>query len=304
MKKLLLSMAAIAAVMTSCDTSSGDSYSTLNVGEYNLITDLEDASAPAQVSSSAYAMKLNWSKYCIDMSTSDVVINNQKISFETDTMTLNTKYLVLEGSNDYIGMWTFSHKENIGKGAEVTNLDATITPGVFNVNNLYIPGVNSTTANAGYRLIMGYDLNSRYHVQTFWPLCYYVGKSYVSGTTTYSTNNTAYRVEMDFEKKNARVVVYYPEFSAEDKDVPKAIIFEEIPVLFDHNSYYLEAAAPKTTVLGEKDGVTAVVENEKYKCTDFSFRITSSDLTESSIQYNIDGKSIVFTGCSIIKASK
>lgn len=304
MKRFLLPVAAAAVILSSCDTNTKDSYSTMNFNEYNLISDLVDTSQPAQVSSSAYGLKLNWSRNCVDMTAQDIVINNQKVSFETDTMALKVGYLVAESSQQYFQIGMFDKKSNVGKGAVVTNLDAMFTPAVYNINNLYVPEVETTSGNVGYRMIMGYDLNERYHVQTFWPVCYYVGKSFVSGSETYGTEKTAYRVELNFEKNTARVVIYYPEFSSADKDVPQAIVLEDVPIKFDNKYYYLEADAPKTRVLGKKDNVIALVESDQYKATNFSLTMADPDLTQGVITYRIDGKYVTFDGCSIVKVNK
>lgn len=306
MKKFLFSLAAIATLLTSCDSNSKDSYTTVNFGESNLIVDLDNPSEPAQVSSAVYSVTLNYSKNCIDMSTNDLVINNQKVAFETDTMKYRSAMLVSQDGQNYINIGMFGRKGNVGKGAEVTDLDAMFTGGIYYVSDLYIPEVTSVSGAPGMRLVMGYDLNNRYRVRTMWNMCFYMGKSYVSGDIVFSTNKTSYRVELNQEKKTARVVVYYPELSDTDeqKKVPQAIVMEDIPIKFSHDRYYLEAEAPKTRVLGKKDNAIALVESAQYKATDFRLDITSSDLTEAAISYKIDGKSISFTGCSIIKATK
>lgn len=308
MKKVLLPMAAAAIILSSCSTNTKDSYSTINFGEYNLITDLDNPSEPAQTSSALYGVTLNWSKECADVVASDLVIDSQKISFETDTMALRTAYLVAEGSNSYVEMGMFGKKGKVGKTVDVSNLDALFTPGVYYVNNLPIPEFETVTGTPGMRLVMGYDLNSRYHVQTFWPMSFYVGKTYaVDSGNSFTTSSTAYRVELNFEKKTARVAVYYPEYSVGDKenDIPKAIVMENIPISFNHDGYFLAADAPKTRVLGKNDkGTPALVDSDKYKATDFSLMLTSKDLTEVSITYKIDGKSVSFNGCSIVKANK
>lgn len=305
MKRLLLPLTALSIIAASCDTETKDSYSTMNFGECNLITSLDDESQPAQISSSIYTMKLNWTKYCVNLSTSDLVVNNQKISFETDTMALKTYYLVSEANEgSYIENGIFSSRANVGTGAEITNLDATFTPGNYVSNSIYVPGVETMASYQGYRLVMGYDLNSRYHVQTFWPICCYMGQSYVVGAETFSTRNTSYRVELNTGKNTARVIIYNPEFTSSDNGVPKAIVVDEVPIKYSTKAYYLEADAPKTTVLGSKDGVVALVETDKYNVTDFSFSLASTDLTEAVITYKIDGMRVTFSGASIVKPSK
>lgn len=306
MKQILMTLAALAMLITSCDSGSKDSYTTANFGESNLIVDLDNPSEPAQVSTAVYSVTLNYSKNCIDMSTNDLVINNQKVAFETDTMAYRAATLVSQDGKNYFSIGMFGKTDNVGKDANITKLDAMFTPGIYYVSDLYVPEVSSVSGAPGMRLVMGYDLNSRYRIRTFWNMCFYMGKSYISGNYVFSTNSTSYRVELDMEKKTARVVVYYPQFSDKDDEegVPQAIVMEGIPVKFSHDSYYLEAEAPKTRVLGKKDNTTALVESDKYNATDFRMDLTSGDLTEAAISYKIDGKTVNFTGSSIIKASK
>lgn len=310
MKRLFLPLAALAMMATSCENSVNDSYSTMNFAEYNLISDLQDPSQPAQMSSSGYSLKLNWTKNCIDMTTNDVVINNQKVSFEVDSIPFNTYYM-MSGTNNapMFEYGVFSSKTPSGSGAKVTNVDALFTPGNYVTNNVYVPGIETMSANQGYRLLMGYDLDSKYHVQTLWPICCYMGQSYVTGSETFSTQNTSYRVELNSSKNTARVIIYNSQFSSSDEDVPKAIVIDEIPIKFSNRVYYLEAESPKTQVLGFKTTTEgyespALVDTDQYNVTDFSFTLTSEDLTEATIAYRIDGKQVTFSGCSIVKASK
>lgn len=306
MKRFLLPIGALAMILASCDTSMSDSYSTMNFSECNLISDLQNADQPAQISSSVYSLTINWNKYCVNLSTSDLVINNQKVSFETDTMKLSTYYLYSEvnGSNVYVDNNIFGSSENVGLSSTVTDLSALFTPGVYSVSNLYVPGVdNSSYSYLNYRLIMGYDLNSRYHVQTFWSDSYYLGTSYVSGNETFSTGSTAYRVILNAENNTAKVVVYYPQLSSADVDLPKAIVLEDVPIMFSNKYYYLESDAPKTQVLGSENGVTALVDTDTYNVTNFLLTMGDEDLTQAVISYKIDGKFVTFDGCSIVKAS-
>lgn len=303
MKKLLF-IAALAATLTSCGIDSKDSYSSVNFLEYNLITDLENASEPAQVAPAVYNLKLNYSKNTMDVTASGLTAGNDKISFETTPMPFTAYYLGSSDGSSSFTEYRFSSTSNVGNGAEVTNLSATVTPGVYNFSGLYIPGFESTQYSFGSRLLMGYDLNGKYHVQTFWTTCYYAGQSYVSGGgTSYSTKDTGYRVDLDFEKKTAKVAVIYPKLSEENTDVPNAIVMENVPILFSHNCYYLAAESPKTTVLGVKDNVQALVESERFNVTDFRMDITNGDLTEVSINYRIDNKAVNFEGLSVIKAT-
>ncbi len=301
MKRFILPLGLLALVLSSCDTSTGESYSTMTFNEYNLISDLQNTEQPAQMSSAEYSLRLSWTYNSVELSTSDLIVNNQKVSFETDTMALVTYYIVSESTGSYFENGAFGKSGNVGIGATVSDLSATFTPGSYSVTNIYVPGVETSANLLGYRLIMGFDLNDRYHVQTFWPDCYYKGTSYVSGEGSFSTTETSYRVILNAESGTAKVVIYYPQLSSADSDMPKAIVLESVPIKFSNKYYYLESEAPATQALGSKDGLTALVDTEEYNITSFSLTMGEEDLTQAIISYRIDGKTVTFDGYSIVK---
>lgn len=301
-------MAVLVAALSlaSCDgeLGSNESYTTSTFSGYNLITNLDDSSKPAEATAAAYRIKLNLNHICVDLTSSTFAIGSQTISFETDTMAYYSTYLVPEdGSGDYVSVGRFGKKSNVGKGATVTNLSGYITSGVYNLSSIYVPGFE-TAVYGSSRLILDYDLNDKYNVRTFWSSSFYCGRTDVAGKEGFYSYEPVYRVELNIEKNTAAVLVYNPAFSSSDIDMPKAIVFDDLELKYTHDSYYLESDAPTTLVLGQKDGVVALVESDEFKATGFSLRITDYDLTEVSIVYRIDGKSVNFNGSSIVQASK
>lgn len=299
MKKTLLSLGAAALLLTSCDTSTKDSYQTLTYPEYNLLVDTQDVDALAQASYSDYQVKFNISKYCIDVKSSDIIINNQKYSFETDTMAVRQKYFTIDGNTSYF--LTFSKKGSVGTGSAASDLTGTFV-GCFVPQTSDILNPSFTLA-AQERLDLSYTLNGRYRVQTFWPAAYYQGRNVaISGSDTYATTKTGYLTQIDFEKKTATIYVYNAEFSADKENaMPKVMRFEGIPVIFDHYGFRLESAAPKTQVLGIKDNRTALVDSVGFEAKDFILELTSADLTDVMISYKLKGNQINFQGTSILK---
>ena len=297
MKKTLLSLGAAALLLTSCDTSTKDSYQTLTYPEYNLLVDTQDMEAPAQASYGDYQVKFNISKYCVDVKASDIIINNQKYSFETDTMAVRQKYFTIDGTPSYYMMFS----KNGSAGNAVSDMTGTFV-GCFvpQTNDILNP---SFALAAQERLDLRYTLNGRYHVQTFWPAAYYTGRNVaVSGSGTHTATNTGYLTQIDFEKKTASIYVYNAEFSADkDNAMPKVMRFEGIPVVFNHYGFRLESAAPKTQVLGIKDKRTALVDSVGFEATDFLLELTSDDLTDVMISYKLKGNQINFQGTSILK---
>lgn len=302
MKKTLLLFGASALLLSSCDTSSQDSYQTIPYEEYNLIVDTQDMEAPAQASYGSYVVKFIMSKNVIDIKSSDIIINNQKRSFETDTMKLRSKVFNVEG----LGMaenYMFSKSGPTSVGSPASNLNGTLVW-------YYVPSGTSIlspdyTVTVGQRLDLSYTLNDRYSVQTFWPTAFYRGQTVaVEGAESYSSKSSDYLTQIDFEKKTASIYVYNAELSADqDKNFPKVIRFEDIPVVFNHEGFTITSATPKTTVLGKKDNQTAMVDSVGFAATDFTLELTSKDMTDINIYYKLNGKSVNFRGCSILKAN-
>lgn len=301
MKKTIFAFSMMALLLASCDTNVNDSYKTISYPEFNLIVDTQDASAPAIASYSKYDIKFNISQQCVDVKASDLILNNKRYSFETDTMALHHKYFKIDGNTSYY--LTFSQYGSAGVGSPVSDINGTfVACYVRQTTDSLNP---SYTVGAMERLDMSYVLDGRYKIQTFWPTAYFQGQtSAISDNGIFSTKDTGYYTEIDFSKNTAKVYVYNPAYSPEKEDaLPKVIRFEDVPVIITHDGFSLEAAAPKTKVLGVKDNRTALVDSVGFEATDFSLFLTSPDLTDAVISYKLKGRQFNFRGCSIIKGN-
>lgn len=299
MRKSLIPIALFALSLASCDTGVKDSYQTMNYQEYNLITDKNNLDQPAQASVGKYEIKYNISKNVMDVKGSDIIINNQKISFESDTMAIKVTYFKT-ADDGYVEVWGFS---KAGKaGTSVRDLNATF-PWTY-----YSKTTDLTTPDfevgCFQRFNVSYDLDAGYRVQSFWPSPFFKGNSYASeGTSSHSTKNITYLVQMNFVKNLATAYVYNPEFSVnKPSDYPKVIMIDSIPIKFSHSMFALEASNPKTKIRGKVDNKDVMVESPSFKATDFKMNFLSPDMTDVSISYEIDGKKINFNGSSVLKA--
>lgn len=299
MKTTLLSLGALALLLASCDTSTKDSYQIIPYTEYNLLVDNTDQTQAAQVSEGKYEVKFNISRNCVDIKASDIILNNQKYSFETDTMGLRQKFFNIDGTSTYY--LTFSKYGSTGMSSSASDLTGSFV-------YCYIPQTSdilnpSFNVGATERLDLSYTLSDRYKVQTFWPSAYYQGQSVASSKgNSYSTKGSGYLTQINFEKKTAAVYVYNADFTGEKENaLPKVMRFEDIPVVFTHEGFSLEASAPKTMVLGVKDGRTALIDSVGFAATDFTMDLTSADLTDVMISYKLRDHQVNFRGCSIVK---
>lgn len=293
----------MAILLAACDSSTKDSYQTITYPEYNLLVDNQDISAAAQASFSNYEVKFNISRNVIDLKASDIIINNQRYSFESDTMSIRTQTFKTEGFGDAFN-YIFSKTGPSGHGSGVSNINGKLVWCLMpNGSNILSPNYSVTV---GQRLDLSYTLNDRYSVQTFWPAALYKGQTVaMADGMSHSCNNSDYLTQIDFDKKTAAIYVYNAELSANQSPTfPKVIRFEDIPVVFTHEGFSLESAAPKTTVLGKKDNVVTMVDSVGFAATDFSLFMTSADLNDVIISYKLDGKSVNFRGCSILKAGQ
>lgn len=299
MKKAFLPLSIVALALASCEVH--DSTQSINYPEYNLIVDIQEPAQPAQVSSSvAYQVQYNFTKNVIDLKGTDVVINNQKYSFETDTMALRSKSFAIEGGYTY--NLCFSKAGQVRPGSNVKDVNGTVVFSYYPTSSSLLDPNYAVAATE--RLDLSYTINDRYKVQTFLPSALYRGQTVSSSDgQSLSTKESDYVATIDFQNNKASVYVYNAKLSEDQsKNFPKVICFDEIPVKFSHDSYYLESAAPKTTILGIKDNKAALVDSVGFAATDFSLVLTSPDLTEASISYKLDGHYVNFRGCSIVKA--
>lgn len=299
MNKIILPLAATVLLVASCDPNTKDSYQTLSYPEYNLIIDNQNPDQLAQASYVNYEVKNNISKDVIDIKASDLIINNQKYSFETDTMKLRTKTFSVEGGTTYNLYFTHPGKT----GTSVSDITGTFVYYYMAPSNLLNPTYENT--QVGQRLDMSYLLNDRYKIQTFWPSAFYKGQTTsFSDEGSHSTKNSDYLALIDFEKNLASVYVYNAELSAnQDAKFPKIIRFENIPVKFNHLGFSIESESPKTTVLGRKDDKAAMVDSVGFEAQNFSLVMLSGDLTETQISYTLKGNRVNFHGCSIVKGN-
>ena len=302
MNKLkILCLAIIALVLTSCDLANKDSYYDMTYGEANLIVNIKDPNQDASVSESAYKFHYNMSKNVVDVSTADIIINNHKISFETDTMAPTSKSF-----GEKLAYLGFSKAGNVGNGASVTDMKGYIPyQYVATSTNLFSSNYKFEYSYTE-RLLLNYVLNDEYRISTFKPFSTYVGSSHVSEESNiYSTKNTGYVVDIDFTKNKAKVYVLGMELEANPKSTdPKVMLLEDVPVVFTHEGFKLEASAPKTTIPGVVDNKSAFVESDNYKVTDFSISYVYPELVDVAINYNVAGKRVNFVGTSIVKTAE
>lgn len=302
MKKAIFPMAAMAILLASCEPNTKDSYQTIGYTECNLIIDNSNVSAPAQVSSATYETTINFSKYCVDVKSTNFILDNQTVSFETDTMAVRYKKVetIIDGKTENLSYLTFGKRGSAGVGSSISDLNGTFV-------YCYVPaGTDKLNPNFNVkyteRLDMSFQLSDRYSVQTFWPSAFYVGQTVASADgQSFATKEGNYMTEIDFKNKKASVYLYNAELSADGKTLPRVILFDEIPVVINHYGFSLESEAPKTTVLGKKDNKTAMVDSVGFAATDFSLRMTTTDLTEVEISYKLDGKNVNFHGRSSLK---
>lgn len=299
MKTTLLSLGALALLLASCDTSTKDSYRIIPYAEYNLIVNNSDQAQAAQATEGRYEVKFNITSNCVDIKASDLILNNQKFSFETDTMGVRQKFFSIDGTSTYY--LTFSKRGSTGMGSSASDLTGSFV-------YCYLPQTSdilNPSFNVGVteRLDLSYTLSDRYKVQTFWPSAYYQGQSVASSQgNSYSTKASGYLTQINFEKKTASVYVYNADFTGEKENaLPKVMRFEDIPVVFTHEGFSLESSAPKTMVLGVKDGRTALVDSVGFAATDFRLDLTSADMTDVMISYKLRDHQVNFRGCSILK---
>lgn len=302
MKKTIFSLLVLGISLVSCKNDDKDSTSSYNYTEYNLIVDMQDNNQPATVTLGNYYWTYNMTQDLIDIKASEISINNQKYSFETDPMAIDVKYFTT-ASGLQVDKWTFSQATS---KSSFSNLNGTFVYWVLPASgtNLLNP---SLTLTGQHFLGINYILSDRYRVQSFFRDSFYIGNSSViDGGTSYTTDKTKYYVRIDFEKKTASARIYNPKYSEEmPKGYPEIIDITDIPVTFSHDTFQLEATSPKTLIRGLNDkNEQAWVESADFKIENFSLSYITPELTEATISYELDGRRYSFTGSTILQSGK
>lgn len=310
MKKAIFSLAATTLLLASCDTTTKDSFERIPFQEFNLIVDTYDMEQPAVVSGSVYRVNTNLTKGVVDITTNDIIVNNQKYSFETDTMAIRTSTFTTQDGTK-VGKLSFSKSGPAGVGSAASDFKGSYVRHMFRYSG--IPdyptvALNNPSYQIGYYsgLDLNYMLADRYLVQTFWPESLFQGTSYaVEENNSFSTAKTDYFISLDFHKNLGTLYIYHPEYTYnQDKEFPQIIKVDGISVKMSHDRFSLEASEPATTVLTTKDGKTDFFPNSAFNVTDFSMTFFSQDVTEAEIKYTIAGKKVTFSGCSVLKPGK
>ncbi len=307
MKKAFIPIAVLALSFGSCSTDSNDSYQKVSYDEYNLIIDDSDVYQAADASYARYEMKTYISSNTVEIKTEDFDIDGRKYSFETDTLTLN--YSTFKTSDEQlVEKVSFGKAGSAGIGCPVSDISGYYDFHLVRYSgNPYNPGVDVADPiyYVNYRpgLNMRYKFNDRYTIQTFWPESLFQGSTYVTGDNEiFTTKKTDYMVVVDFKKLLATVYIYAPEFSVDQsKEFPKAIRLDKIPVIMEHDTFWLDASSPEVAVLAKKDGRDDFVANSAYSIEEFTLKHYSPDLTQATISYTYNGKKVKFDGCSILK---
>lgn len=318
-KKIFFPLAILAFCMSSCDVGENNSNNSVSFSNiYNMIVDANNPEAVAQATQSDYSINEDYLHNTMDIMASNIVINNQKYSFESDTLAIKPKYFGKD-----ISYKSISRIGNISKGgATVTNFEGYLAAYFIPVNSNYsslstsdlfspdfkfsytVSASSSYAENWYFFPIFDYKINDSYNVTTFMPTACYVGQSYVQNNdNTLSTQKTGYQVVLDFTKKEATIFILGVDLNPiSSTDVPKVIKLEKIPITMTHYNYTLKAEAPKTSVPGKtSDNKSDFIESGEYQVTDFSLDVTSKDLTEVSISYKVADNTVTFHGCCILK---
>lgn len=293
MKKLIYAFTAVVSlVSTSCSNDVSDSISTMAYPTLNLVTPA-DGSTP-YITPSTYSFMFNISQGKAALTLNSMSFENTPYTFSTDTLRYNSyTYQTSSGVGMLLRIDGLSAYMNGDRNYPVKNINCDIN-GLFYWFNTSIPGYAAASWNAAdpSMVIMQYDAQGLFSVQTMQPESFYYGETTVitNGVgETYKGTTPVYRLKVNSDYKTADFIMYNAKFS-DDTDQVRAIILEKIPFTFENGGYALKATnvVPKV-YLGTNDGTT-LEENPDYKIGNFLFATANKALTEVSLDYTIDGK--------------
>lgn len=293
MKKLFFAFtAAIALIFTSCSNDVSDSISTAAYPTLNLVTPA-DGSTP-YITPSTYSFYFNISQGKAALTLNRMSFENTPYTFATDTLRYSSyTYQTGSGVGMLIRMGSgLTGYMNGDRNYPVKNINCDIT-GLFYWFSSAVPGYPAASWNAGdpSMVIMQYDAQDLFSVQTMQPESFYYGETtvFANGAQSYKGNVPVYRLKVNSDYKTADFIIYNAKYS-DDTDQVRAIILEKIPFTFKRGGFSLKASNVVPKVYLGTDENPDLAENPDYKIDSFLFDTTNREMTEVSLDYEMAGK--------------
>ncbi len=289
MKKNIFALIAMTGlVMTSCNTDSNDTTSTVEYPTCNLVTSLSTGVSSA--STGSYRFLFNITQAKVSFATDNFKIDGNSHTLASDTVSY-VSYMVQtdHGTGSLQDIRNFKGYMDRDRNMKITDSHMMISS-VFNYNLAPVPGL---TTIKNHPMIVGqYKIGNEWEVRTFSDDAFYSGKTVTNykdrdgSDKTFESTGMMYRIVIDMAKNKATMVIYNAKFSDSEHEPVKSMILVK--------DLYVKWGAGYYTVTG-KDIVPEMPENNvltpnpKYIFNDITFRTTSDDLVSASIDYNVAG---------------
>lgn len=284
MKNKIFPIASFAVIlgMASCSNNDYNFEQSFTVPALNLITDLTTQETILTEGSYDFKLKSNSDGEKGVISTSNILINNNKYSFQTVESDFNMNmyevfFKNVKSTNDNLGDNTF------------------LSTSLFNVPRAY--NVQYTYLVPNQELVAQYILDGRYMIKTFQENTFYTGVTnttypYGGSVATATNDKIYYLLNIDTEENpyKASLIMFNAKFSDSEREPVKTQI--------NVNDLSIDLSDGKIVVSG-KDVIPETVEGgvstpiPSFIFNEIEFSTTNENLTQCSIKFKVAG---VYTG--------
>lgn len=280
MKKiLLLGFVTLTLGLTSCLSDNSTETTKFTVMPVNLITYMADGST--NVAMGSYVFDINISDQNGSVAASNLVIDNQSLSFTASDL----KY-ASSGYDLLFKNFTTTTTGSMTYNVDNTNFLATplyYYPGMFGINSPYNP---NTSFSFPYYLAASYRVDGNYVVKTIAPNTFYKGNTRVTYTNlgsmeSYQNEDMLYGLILNIQNKTATIVIYNAMFSSDF--MKRNITVSNLPVDFTNGTINVRATN---------------VTSEDNSCTfqNISFMSSSADLTMGTVNFDMTDNVTTYSG--------
>lgn len=278
-----LFLGALSMGLSSC-LGEPENISSFSINVSNMIIP-NDPSKPVTVDvNCTYNLRLDGVKNKITVGTSTLSFDgSNNLSFNSSEMNC-INYSV--ASLGFTGGSFARGTANLSNGTKIEGINGLYTSMVFTYD---VVGEPFMVVVSNPMLIMNYKTQDA-TVKTFSMNPFFKGKTtttynFKGEEQTFTTDEAVYRVNFASDMKKANVLIYNIRFASQMPRPLQAVVLKDLPVTLTREGYIIEAAdfVPEMLESG------ALTPNPSYKFDSFRLITTSSDLTEASCTYTVNG---------------
>lgn len=280
----LTGAAAFSMMLGGCSLGDDELSTYFSMPLNNLIIPSDPDAAPIVQKGCTYKVSYDLTKGLATVSTSDLKLTGDAVSFTTDEMKMTQR---MAQNNYYIREFSGSGRMDNGS-YDIVNFKGIETQ-LYYTTPTVIPGISNLTINAG--LVLTYGIGDEYRVKTFWSDMNFKGETVTTfsmkgQTVNYVNTDPIYRIKFSDDMKKATMVIYNVRFAEQMPKPLSAVIVKDLDVTYTRQGYVISGSERVPEVL--EGGATTEYPN--YTFNSIKFTADSDDLTKAVCEYTVAGR--------------